>query len=180
VIQLIVTTLLTLLFIAGGAFSITYAFYYNAAVGAIVVKVFNAITPSVCMFINNFESHVSEGAKEASLYVKMTIFRWINTAIITSIITPFSVTLSPNKENLINSIYAIHLTELVTGPMLAIMDVMGNLKRHVLGPRAPDQRRMMLSFTGTVYSIAERYTVSFWPNVEIYCPFVVEILSNSK
>jgi hypothetical protein len=162
-IQLIVTTFLTLLFIAGGAFSITYAFEHSAAVGGIVIKVFNTITPQVCIFINSFESHGSEGSKEASLYVKMTIFRWINTAVIASFITPFSVTISPDKGNLVNAIYAIHLSELVIGPVLSIVDIGGNLKRHVLGPRAPDQRRMMLFFTGTVYSIAERYTVSFWP-----------------
>eukprot|EP00978_Attheya_sp_CCMP212_P000391 scaffold788_cov56-Attheya_sp.AAC.4 len=162
-IQLIVTTFLTLLFIAGGAFSITYAFEYSAAVGAIVIKVCNAITPQVCIFINSFESHVSEGSKEASLYVKMTIFRWINTAVITSFISSFSETLSPDKGSLINAIYAIHLAELVFGPVLSIMDIGGNLKRHVLGPRAPDQRRMTLFFTGTVYSIAERYTRTWAP-----------------
>jgi len=34
----------------------------------------------------------------------------------------------------------------------------GNLYRHILGPRAEDQRRMNLYFTGGSYHIGERYT----------------------
>jgi hypothetical protein len=35
---------------------------------------------------------------------------------------------------------------------------MGNLKKHVLAPRANTQAEMNLSFQGTFYNLGERYT----------------------
>jgi hypothetical protein len=43
-------------------------------------------------------------------------------------------------------------------PVTQLLDVSGNIYRHVLGPRAPDQRRMDVYFQGTAYLLSERYS----------------------
>jgi uncharacterized membrane protein YjfL (UPF0719 family) len=40
--------------------------------------------------LTGFESHASEGFKQTSLYFKIAAFRWVSTAVIFSIITPFT------------------------------------------------------------------------------------------
>jgi len=146
------------LLIVVGAFLIAQARKESAAWAAITITVLNTISPIVVHHITNFESHSSEGSKQTSQYIKMSLFRWCNTAVITTVITPFTDTLQDGKGHLINSIYAIFVAEMVKIPLLQLGDIMGNLNRHYFGPRAPDQRRMNLKFSGEAWELAERYT----------------------
>ena len=41
---------------------------------------------------------------------------------------------------------------------MRLSDYMGNLKKHVLAPRARNQEQMNRSFQGTFYNLGERYT----------------------
>ena len=43
--------------------------------------IFNAIIPIAVKIIMMFERHQTEGGYQSSLYLKITIFRWVNTAI---------------------------------------------------------------------------------------------------
>lgn len=88
--------------------------------------------------------------------------------IIISLIQAFSDTVSNGKKYLINSVYAIFFSELLTSPLLAVSDSWGNFQRHVWGPRAFDQRRVNLRFRGGFFELSERYTVRF--------PLVIECL----
>lgn len=45
----------------------------------------------------SYEKHYDEGSMQRSLYIKITLFRWMNTAIITRVITPFVATLGVDK-----------------------------------------------------------------------------------
>jgi len=47
--------------------------------------------------IVSYEKHFDEGSMQRSLYIKITLFRWMNTAIITRLITPFVATLGTDK-----------------------------------------------------------------------------------
>jgi len=113
--------------------------------------------PHVMSMVTSFESHSSESSYAASNYLKVTIFRWVNTAIITHIITPFTDTLQDGLF-LIDSIYVLFMVNLLSKPLLQLSDVLGNLNRHYFGPRELDQRRMNLKFQGSTYDIGERYT----------------------
>lgn len=97
---------------------------------------------------------------QSSLYFKITATLWINTAIITAFVTPFVNTLDDEKEALIPSMLAIFITELGKNPVVQLLDIGGNAKRHILGPRAVEQRQMNMYFQGTEWSLSERYTVS--------------------
>lgn len=76
------------------------------------------------------------------------------------IITPFTSTLGDDKRDLLPSIYAILLSDVWLTPLLRLVDIVGNFKKHVLAPRAKTQEEMNLSFQGTFYNLGERYTVS--------------------
>ena len=45
----------------------------------------------------SYEKHYDEGSMQRSLYIKITLFRWMNTAIVTRLITPFVATLGVDK-----------------------------------------------------------------------------------
>lgn len=79
--------------------------------------------------------------------------------ITTTIILPFDDTVE-QSAGLIHTVYAIFITEMITSPVIGMSDVVGNFKKHFLGPRAPDQKRMNLDFRGAFYEMSERYTVS--------------------
>lgn len=122
-----------------------------------------------CEYITEYESHSNEGKKQASLYYKMTACMWINTAIITAWITPFADTLEDEKDALIPAMLAIFITELFKAPVVQLLDIPGHVKRHLLGPRAVDQKRMNVYFQGTSWLLSERYTVGV-VRVEIALP----------
>jgi hypothetical protein len=104
------------------------------------------------------ERHSDEGTRQKSIYTKITLFRWVNTAILTKFITPFTSTIGPYKRGVLNTINAILWSELFVSPALRILDITGLFKKHVLAPRARNQEEMYLSFQGTPYHLAERYT----------------------
>jgi hypothetical protein len=84
----------------------------------------------------------------------------VNTAILTQVITPFSATIGPGSKDVLPTINALLWSELFLSPFLRLLDIVGNLKKHILGPRAKTQESMNLSFQGTAYNLGERYTVS--------------------
>ena len=119
------------------------------------------MVPTLCGYLVYYESHVNEGSVQSSLYVKVTISLWIQTAIITAIITPFTESVSNDDTGIIHSLFAIYAFEICKGPVTQILDMYGHVNRHFWAPRAPDQKRMNLLFQGTMFSLAERYTVRF-------------------
>lgn len=82
IVQILASTIVSLVCVAAGAALIAVARRRSAIASAIVISILNQVTPRVCRFINNrFESHSSDGSRQASLYVKMTFFRWTNTVV---------------------------------------------------------------------------------------------------
>lgn len=159
IIQRSVTFFLTLGLIALSGFLISRARSdISPMFFGVVVSVLNFIIPNICKLLMLFESHNTEGGRQTSIYVKITLFRWANTAILTRIITPFAATLGDTSNNLIPSINAIMWTEMLVAPMLRLADIIGNLKKHIFAPRARTQEEMNLYFLGTPYNLAERYT----------------------
>lgn len=125
---------------------------------ALAISIANAVFPLIAKAVTHLESHASEAGKQISLYIKIAIFRWVITAIVITIITPFTSTITAGPEHLLQSVYIIFFADLVTSNVLQLADPVSNFNRHILAPRARSQERMNLLMSGTEYSIAERYT----------------------
>lgn len=121
--------------------------------------VFNSVIPYVVKLLLLLESHANEGSRQQSLYLKITLFRWVNTAILTKVITPFTSTISDGPRDVLVTINSILWSELFLSPFLRLIDIFGNLKKHIIAPRTRTQESMNLYFQGTPYNLGERYTV---------------------
>lgn len=64
---------------------------------AVILSTLNFIIPFVVRILVSSEKHYDDGSMQRSLYIKITIFRWMNTVIITRIITPFVATLGEDN-----------------------------------------------------------------------------------
>lgn len=124
---------------------------------AIAIAAFNSIFPIIAKLLTSVERHSSEGLKQTSLYFKIAVFRWVNTAVIITIITPFTATLD-YSDGLIPQIYAIFFAEIITTNGLQLLDPAGHFKRHFMAPRAVTQDKMNLAMQGAEVELAERYT----------------------
>lgn len=157
-IQLFISYFLVLILIVIACGVVFIMGQRSAGWAAAAIATMNSVVPILCRIITNgIESHTSEGSKEASLYIKVTIFKWINTAIITTIITPFVYSIDGSSGKLIAKVSAIFLAELLTVPILQLLDIWGTLQRHIFGPRAPDQESMDTHFGGAALLISLRY-----------------------
>lgn len=123
---------------------------------AYTIAVFNAVFPMFAKFLTSFEAHSSASDVQRSLYFKIALFRWVNTAVVITIITPFTSTLS-NGE-LIDQIYALFFADITTTNAIQLLDPWGHIQRHILAPRANTQDAMNLKMQGAVFELAERYT----------------------
>mmetsp|Transcript_29806 Transcript_29806/g.49189 ORF Transcript_29806/g.49189 Transcript_29806/m.49189 type:complete len:964 (-) Transcript_29806:41-2932(-) len=146
--------------IVGGAGWLVYLCRLNLGSGysAPLTTVFNSVIPQVVKLLLLVENHANEGSRQESLYLKVTLFRWVNTAILTKVITPFTSTISGDIRDVIPTINAILWSELWLAPFLRLFDPVGNLGKHFVAPRARTQESMNNWFHGTVYNLGERYT----------------------
>ena len=64
------------------------------------------------------------------------------------------------SDHLLVGVYAIFFSEIVTITLMQLVDIGGNLKRHVFAPRAQTQEDLNQCMSGSVVELAERYTVS--------------------
>jgi len=158
--QMLHTSLITLaILILGCILIVRIRRTHGAAAAAFLITTLNTFVPYIIWYLTDYyESHRSEGFKQSSRFAKITLCLWVNTTIITSLVTPFTETLSGNEDGIIRSLYAIYIFEILKGPVTQLMDPFGMFYRHYLAPRCPDQWRMNLNFQGTYYEISERYT----------------------
>lgn len=159
VLQRICTGAITLVLIALGFVAVRRAFQYDVHVAAYLIAILNILVPNILKLVNNLESHSRQGTFQASLYAKITIFRWVNTAIITTIIKPFTSTIAVGEAALIPAVYAVLKAEIVTAPVLHMCDIVGQVKRFILAPRAANQAAMNSYFRGSIQNLGEKYTV---------------------
>ena len=110
--------------------------------------------PEAAKLIVYTEAHPSESDVQISLYTKIAAFRWVNTAIVITLVTPFTRTSA--DDGLIAQIYAIFFAEIVTTNVIQLTDVYGHFLRHVMAPRASSQDTMNLFFKGLEVELAER------------------------
>jgi hypothetical protein len=82
--QQILTTVATFSAIFAIAFLIRYLNDKSVTFSAFGISISNASFPFFAKFLTSLESHKSEGNKQRSMYGKIAIFRWANTAIVSS------------------------------------------------------------------------------------------------
>lgn len=90
--------------------------------------------------------------------MKITFFRFVNTAVLLSMVSPLTGTLADREEEILPSIKAILVSELYVTPLVTVLDIASSLQKHFYAPRARTQEQMNSYFHGTHYSIGERYT----------------------
>jgi len=125
---------------------------------SVILSTTNVLIPIIVRILVSYEKHRREGSKQASLYIKITLFRWINTVIITWVITPFLVTLGAESIDLISTVNALMLSEMLLSPFLRVFDVFSFLDRHYFAPRAKTEEKMLSCFKGGWYNLSERFT----------------------
>lgn len=119
----------------------------------------NLVVPKICEIINMIESHSTEASRQASLYVKVTLFRWFNSAIALTLVIGFTETIRLQGESSLNTaVYNLICAEMFSGSIIKLVDFMGIYRKHIVAPRAYDQEEMNACFVGTKCELSERYT----------------------
>ncbi|CAM9126018.1 unnamed protein product [Heterosigma akashiwo] len=155
-VQGVVTALLTLAVIAACYYVIVQLKESGSTKSTgVVVSLINAVLPMVLKAIVMFEKHVDDGDRQDSLFAKLTAARFMNTAIINWVVTSFSNTLS---ETSLKTIMSILVADAFITPTIQLLNVMGNLKMHVLSKLAKTQPKLLSYFTGAQWYLGERYT----------------------
>jgi hypothetical protein len=85
---------------------------------AVLVTTLNSSVPQILKMLMIFERHSTEGGFQTSLYLKITLFRWINTAILTKLITPLIGTVTATNVSILPTINSILWSELWLTPTL--------------------------------------------------------------
>jgi hypothetical protein len=158
------TTLLMMIFVGWSGFFIASLQENYPNYTPLYITVTNIIVPKICGVINAIESHSTEGNRNASLYIKVAIFRWFNSAVCLLIISSSIEIISVEngnetaKPSLTTMVFAIIFAEMFTVPILKVADIMGNIRKHILAPRATDQEEMNSCFGGGKFELAERYS----------------------
>lgn len=141
---------LTLLIVSFAGFIVEKArFNVGSWAAAPLISIFNTLIPLIVKILMIFEPHGTEGSFQSALYLKITLFRWVNTAFLIKIITPWTNTLAPGAKDVLPQVNAILWSELCISPSLRLLDILGNFKKHVLAPRSRNQEMMNLYFQGT-------------------------------
>jgi hypothetical protein len=168
-LHLVLSTMVFLCFLAASGFFIANLRdkekqNQTTAYVPIYITVSNFLVPKVCEWINRYEAHSTEGSRQVSLYIKMALFRWFNSAICLLIITRFVNTISvieernthtslndgeentqtnyTTKQSLPSSVYPIIFAEMFTIPLIKMFDPVNTFRRHILAP-------WLLSTTGS-------------------------------
>ena len=89
---------------------------------AITISIFNTIFPTFAKFLVSCESHKTETSLQTSLFLKVALFRWVSTAVIYLIITPFTDVINQKDNGLIVKVYALFFSDMFITNGLAIAD----------------------------------------------------------
>lgn len=155
--QQILTSIATFAAILLVAFIVRMARNVGTVFAAYAISIFNGVFPEFAKILTKFEGHSTEAGVQTSMYVKICLFRWVNTAIVITIITPFTATLV-EKGGLISQVYTLFFTEIFTLNVIQLVDPVGHFYRHFLAPHAKTQDEMNIWMKGLEVELAERYT----------------------
>ena len=124
---------------------------------AAFVSLINLLLPILLKTTSYSEIHLRESAVQASIMIKLLILRFMNSAVLTFLVTRKSDFLSPD---FVAKIQQIMILDVILPPLLRLMDVYNLFMRYVVGRCAKSQALMNAHFNGTYWNLAERYTDS--------------------
>jgi len=147
---------------------VTVAFYiiqalYNSGqawIASIVTTIFTSAFGTVAKVLMGFEKHKSETSRQKWLFVKVAAFNILVTTVLLALITPFQATLDPAEKSLqglLPAVSKLFWSQITVAPVLQILDIGGNIQRHILAPRAKTQVEMNMFMRGTPVNLAERF-----------------------
>ncbi|CAB9498796.1 protease [Seminavis robusta] len=162
----------------------------NAIFTAYTIAFMNVVFPAFAKLLTRFEAHPTHGSLQTSMYFKIALFRWVSTAVVITLITPFTDTLRNGSKGLIVQIQAQFFAEISTVAALQISDPIGQVRRHILAPRfARTQDEMNVHMQGTQVELSERYTsiskllfLTFWycsifPGTFFICALCLQVIN---
>jgi len=128
---------------------------FSPAFAPIIISVINALLPYLMTALTSTEPFYSKGAREAALMLKLVVVRFMTTAVISYMSTPFSDTLG---RSTLDAVQAVLVCDALLTPTIALLDVSGFIDRMILARFAPTQEAMNAKHMGTEWSLGERYT----------------------
>lgn len=156
-----ITTLITFGFIAAAYYVITTLYRRQQPFfAALLTTIFTSAFPVVATLLMNFEKHQSETSRQKWLFLKVGVFNILVTTILLAVITPFQATLDEERESvpgLLPAVNKLFWSQITVAPVLQVLDIGGNVHRHILAPREKTQGEMNMHMRGTPVNLAERY-----------------------
>jgi uncharacterized membrane protein YqjE len=160
VMSLLATSLATFFLIVIGYVIISVVYPTEPFAASLITTVFTIVFPMVAKMLMDKEYHRSESARQKWLFIKIAFFNVLVTSVLISTATPFTGTLD-NRENsmpgLIPAVHTLFFSQLGLTPFMQLLDIGGNVQRHLLMPRAKTQQEMNMSMRGSTVFLAERY-----------------------
>ena len=107
----IIVTIFTITLLMNAGVSVFVGFIhakFGYIASAISISFTNIMFPEICKVFTNMEPHKCESDYQTSLLPKISLFRFVNTAIVINSITPFPYYLGTNSTNsLLPLVYAL-------------------------------------------------------------------------
>ena len=84
----------------------------------------------------------------------------MNSTVVFYLITPFTSTITDTTDDpgLIPKMATLFITNMIISTFLALTDIGGHVRRHIMAPRKKTQDAMNICFQGSTYELAERYS----------------------
>jgi hypothetical protein len=91
--------------------------FRSVKVVSYTISVLNSLFPRLAHVLTELEQHTSAGYVRTSLFLKVALFRWLHTAVV----TPFTATQADDEhDGIIYKVYCVFLSEIVTTAILQL------------------------------------------------------------
>jgi hypothetical protein len=127
---------------------------------SIVTTLCTSMFPIVADILMKFEKHHTETSRQQWLFVKIASFNILVTTVLLALITPFQATLDKRQNSLpglLPAVQSLFVSQLCITPLVQMLDIGGNISRHLKAPRATTQEEMDRCMRGTPVHLAARY-----------------------
>jgi hypothetical protein len=145
--QQTLTFLITVLLVCGSveACKIVKSSYGSNGAAA-WISVSNILVPYALRLLSfYFEDHVSLNSQQLSLFLKLSFFRWFNSAIVLFLITDFKEMLT---EEAMAQVKAVLIADAITTPLLRTIDPYEAIQQIWISKYAYTQEKMNSFFYG--------------------------------
>ena len=140
----------------GGIIGASYLDQIQSAGLAAFIVLINFLLPMTIKLTSRSEIHFRESAVQVSILAKLVLARFLNSAVLTFLVT--------RKSDMLTSKFArkiqfLMIIDLFSSPLVRLFDVYNLFMRYVIAPRcSKTQAQMNKHFNGTFWNLAERYT----------------------